>query len=241
MIGSHRIGKSDAVDTPYVKKSSKQEEGSWKDGHAPTWNPRRFREEPSWANRVDWSAPTDDDLKIHMKAYSDARHYHVTPMVNLEGILKNGLDPSKGGQKDGITAKTNQTDLLPTVQNKVHVGGDRATALYYERKAKLPQQGPSTLRVFITPDEKETLIPDNFDSDNYAYHTTRALPPSQVITGKLSAQENAKLRTIFGIVRMYYPHPKPSIDTVIKWHLKAMEKGMHKKQMRGPHGGYESE
>jgi hypothetical protein len=47
---------------------------------------------------------SDEDLDEHMEAYRHARFYHATRPENAEKILKEGLKPSKRGQKRGAEA-----------------------------------------------------------------------------------------------------------------------------------------
>ena len=139
--------------------------------------------------------PTDQELERHCAAYKSARHFHVTRGVNVPSILKQGLDPNQGGSATGTTATTGNVGLLESVQKKVHVGGDRATALYYERQ--LGGHQPERLRVFVEPEQKQELVDDLQDADNYAYWTTQHLQPNQLVSGRFSNQDVNALRSVF--------------------------------------------
>ncbi len=175
-----------------------------------------------------------EQLREHLTAYEKARYYHATKDKNVASILKGGLSRDYGGSQEGASATADPGSRQGNV-GRVFVGGDRETALYYERQLRSDKTAtPETLRVFMTPDATETLAPDFGDSDNEAYWTAEHdVPANQILSGKFANASREQLMAVFDVVRRNYPNPETiTTEEVIERHFEAIARGLtvHRKR-----------
>lgn len=171
---------------------------------------------------------SESELYEHLKAYEQARYYHATKDINVDSIVANGLDRTHGGSGTGASA-TADPDSRASNAGKVFVGGDRTTALYYERQLRGDRGAtPETLRVFVSPTIEESLVGDFADADNEAFWTAKHdIPANAILRGKIVDKTDTELAPAFGVVREWYPDPDSvSVQEVIERHREAISRGM---------------
>ncbi len=169
-----------------------------------------------------------EDLYTHLRAYEQARYYQATKEKSIESILPTGLKREYGGSAEGASATADPGSRKGN-EGKVFVGGDRMTAQYYERQLSADKTTtPETLRVFVPKGIAETLVADQGDDDNEAYWTAEHdIPPQSILRGKFSAAGDEELRSVFEVVRQWYPQPDTvDVDEVIARHQEAIRRGL---------------
>jgi hypothetical protein len=127
--------------------------------------------------------------------------YHVTPKQNIRGIKKQGLQPSKGGQKGGASKAMGSEQFQKNSQGKVHYSDELATSGFYKGFFKNPQsygapgtsQGQKTSLLGIRNTGISSLERDP-DDPNRAFRSINPIPPKQII--KLGRQ-NKVIRQMF--------------------------------------------
>src|SRR5262245_25521065 len=175
----------------------------------------------------------DDDftlkeLQEHVTAYEKARYFQATKTRNVDSIMKTGLDRKYGGSAEGASAAADPGSIESN-KGKIFLGGDRETAQYYERQIRSDRTAtPETLRVFLTPEQAETMVGDFGDADNEAYWTSQVdIPAAHILQGRIKTASVEQMTAIFRVVRLWYPHPdQVAVDEVIARHLAAIERGL---------------
>jgi hypothetical protein len=171
---------------------------------------------------------TLDELYEHLEAYEKARHFHATKSRNADAIKQVGLLRDRGGHDDGASGTVDPSSQQGN-KNKVFLGGDRRTALYYENQLRADQTAtPETLRVFVTPDEAEELRGDFGDDDNQAFWTpTHDFSGDRILRGKFRNATREELRAVFRVVKEWYPaNSDADVDEIIARHLEAIARGL---------------
>jgi len=167
-------------------------------------------------------------LQEHVTAYEHARYFQATKDTNIASIMAEGLDRKYGGQAQGASA-TADPGSVESNKGKIFLGGDRQTALYYERQLRADKQAtPETLRVFLTSSAADTMVGDFGDTGNEAYWTAETdIPAGQILRGRVKDASREELTRIFSIVRRWYPDPASvTVDEVIARHMEAIERGL---------------
>lgn len=168
------------------------------------------------------------ELQEHVTAYEHARYFQATKDKNIASIMSEGLDRKYGGQADGASA-TADPGSVESNKGKIFLGGDRNTALYYERQLRGDKQAtPETVRVFLNKAAAETMVGDFGDTGNEAYWTAETdIPPEHILRGRIKDASHQQLTRIFSVVRQWYPDPASvTVDEVIARHMEAIERGL---------------
>jgi hypothetical protein len=164
-------------------------------------------------------------FNTHVKAYKDSRYYHLTKQTNVANIMNTGLDPNFGGSKAGLSDAIGSEEYKQNSSGHVHVA-NYWVSQSMEKTLTDKNLVPEYLRAFVGKDQKDMMRNDQdmMGYAPYAWKTKEKIDPDAIYSKNVAftTLPLAKQRTIASKIREHYPSPPPSIDDVVRIHIKCL-------------------